>query len=86
MEFVSQNMGFAKYFDQIFSSAGIGYKKPQPEFFQAIWQKIGQPDKHSVFFTDDSEENISAAHAFGFQALLYPGFKHFITTLQSFTS
>jgi len=46
-----------------------------------VAQNIGQPDKQSVFFTDDSEENILAARNFGFIGLVYSDYQSLVQYL-----
>jgi putative hydrolase of the HAD superfamily len=69
-------------FDEFFSSAYIGFKKPQQEFFAHMYQTaLVGIEKPKVFFTDDSLENVEGAKQFGFQARLFTDFEHLQTAL-----
>ncbi|WP_291425862.1 HAD family phosphatase [Deinococcus sp.] len=57
-------------FDALVFSNEIGHKKPAPEAFAALEQKMGLPAAQ-VAFVDDVQENIDAANAFGFHGILY---------------
>lgn len=76
-DYMVEQMNYKKIFDAIFSSAEIGYKKPQPEFFQVVLEKIGNPPKNEIMFWDDDQENVDGAKAFGLQSYLYTGFDSF---------
>lgn len=73
-EYIIERMYFKDKFDHIFSSAHIGARKPDQEFFVHIHDQLQLP-KEAVVFWDDVEENVKAAEAFGFQAFLYEGYK-----------
>lgn len=57
-------------FDALVFSNEIGFKKPAPEAFAALQQKMGV-SAAQVAFVDDVPENIDAANAFGFHGILY---------------
>jgi putative hydrolase of the HAD superfamily len=69
-------MGFGKIFDRVFSSAEIGYKKPQAEFFDSVMSEIGFK-KEKIQFWDDMEKNVLGAKDFGLDARLYAKFEDF---------
>ncbi len=47
--------GLTDFFDGgIFISEEIGFKKPQPEFFEYVLERLGFPEKHSVLVLGDS--------------------------------
>lgn len=79
-QYLRNKMGFSKIFDEVFSSAEVGYKKPQPEFFEYILKEIGL-NKDEVQFWDDTEKNIQGAKEFGFDAQLYQNFEGFAANL-----
>lgn len=80
-DFMIEQMNYKTIFDGIFSSAEIGRKKPQTEFFQAVLEKIGNPPKDEVMFWDDDQENVDGAKDFGFQSCLYANFDEFKKTI-----
>jgi putative hydrolase of the HAD superfamily len=75
-EYMRQQMGFGEIFDTVFSSAEIGFKKPQKEYFAHVLKKIGLR-KSEIQFWDDKEKNVEAAAAFGFDARIYKNFEEF---------
>lgn len=79
-QYLRNEMGFSKIFDKVFSSAEVGYKKPQLEFFEHILNETGL-NKDEVQFWDDTEENIQGAKEFGFDAHLYQNFEGFAVNL-----
>lgn len=79
-QYLRNEMGFSKIFDKVFSSAEVGYKKPQLEFFEYILNDIGL-NKDEVQFWDDTEKNIQGAKEFGFDAQLYQNFEGFAANL-----
>jgi putative hydrolase of the HAD superfamily len=76
--YILQEMGFEKQFDGIFSSAFIGYKKNQPEFYIHILNKLDIVNAEEVLFWDDTPKNVLTARSVGLQAELYTGFADFI--------
>lgn len=77
-----QQLGFATLFDGVFSSAFVGYKKPQPEFFEYIAKALAPLQKDEILFCDDREENVSAAKQFNWQGYVYKDLDGFIHRLK----
>ena len=73
-EYLFEKLGLKKYFDGVFSSAELGVKKPQREFWDAIYSYLDKPDKSDVLVWDNEKENIQSAKNFGFKAELYSNF------------
>lgn len=82
-EYMRTKMGFSEVFDDIYSSAEIGYKKPHPEFFKYIFKKLSPIEKEEIWFWDDTEENVEGAKKFGFNAELYTDFNNFKTKMNN---
>lgn len=61
---------FSQYFDKIFLSFEIGYRKPDVEAYQAVTDYYKIP-ANEVFFIDDNQTNIDAALAYGMQAVVF---------------
>lgn len=76
-EYMKNEMMFGTWFDGIFSSAQLGYKKPKTEFYSKIAELLQVVEKDSVWFFDDTEANIAGAKGYGFNAVLYTGFPDF---------
>ncbi len=81
-EYLFEKVGLKKYFDGVFSSAEFGFKKPQKEFWSAIYDYLGEPDKRGVLVWDNEEENIQSAKSFGFQAEFYAGFDSYASCMK----
>ncbi|MFJ9844243.1 HAD family hydrolase [Kitasatospora sp. NPDC101155] len=56
-------------FDAVVLSAEHGVRKPEPEAFQAVLERLGVSAEECLF-VDDSEENLVAAQRLGFTPLL----------------
>lgn len=77
-DFMRDIMGFGDLVDGIFSSAYLGVKKPQGQFWDAILDNINL-SKPDVLVWDDDEENVKSAREYGLAAELYTEhdtFKH----------
>ncbi|HZZ95302.1 MAG TPA: HAD family phosphatase [Usitatibacter sp.] len=59
-------------FDRLFTSCGIGARKPERAAFEHVAREIGLPLEAILFF-DDIEENVRGARAAGMQAVLVRG-------------
>jgi len=75
-QYLRKEMGFENIFDQVFSSAEVGNKKSQPEFFDFILKKTGL-NKDEIQFWDDTDKNVASAKEYGFDARLYRNFEEF---------
>lgn len=75
-EYIKKDMGLESRFDGIFFSCDLGYKKSQPEFFQAIIQTSGAEPKDFTYWDDDTE-NVEVARSMGLQANTYVDFDEF---------
>lgn len=76
-EYIWNKMKFSNFFDSLFSSAYIGYTKPNKEYFENIYKAIGSPSKEEVLLVDNTPGNIKAAEQFGFQGILYESFENY---------
>lgn len=70
-------LGLHTHFDGIFSSARIGYRKTQREFWAAVWLQLDTAVKERVLCWDDDNGNVKAANDFGFSAELYESFESY---------
>lgn len=76
-QYLRNIIGLKTYFNDIFSSANLGFLKSQPEFWQAVFEKLNQPNKHEVLDWDNAEENFAAASSIGFMTEFYSGFEFY---------
>ena len=74
VQYLLDKVGLKNFFDGVFSSAQIGYKKPQQEFWSVVYKQIGVPEKSEVVVWDDDQENIESAKNFGFVSEFYSDF------------
>jgi putative hydrolase of the HAD superfamily len=72
-----------RFFDKVYASHLTGIIKPDPEFWRFILKEESAPPEET-FFTDDLEENITAAKALGITAHLFTGAEELAGTLKSF--
>ncbi len=83
-QYMLENMGLAEVFDKTYSSAHLGHKKPNQEFFSKIFQELENVEKDEIIFFDDAPENIQGAKDFGIHAELYTSFDDFKTKMKSY--
>lgn len=84
-EYMINEMGFAGVFDDIFSSAYIGYKKPNHNFFQYVMEKINVR-KNEVVFWDDTQGHVDSAKIFGISAEFYMDIDDFKKKMEKYLS
>ena len=72
-DYLAERLGLKNYFDNIFSSAYLGVKKPTQDFWRKIYEVI-KLNKNEVLVWDDDQENVDSAKEFGFEAELYVNF------------
>lgn len=70
-EYLWSTIGLRKYFDGVFSSTHVGYKKPEVQFWQSVCDLLGCLKTEEILVWDDDPKNIQSAKNFGFQAELY---------------
>lgn len=58
--------GMLEFFNDVFTSEEIGYAKPSKEFFDAIFEQLGNPEKEEVIIIGDSlNADISGGKNYG---------------------
>ena len=77
-------MGFAEIFDKAYCSALLGCKKPNKEFYEKIFNDLGNIKKEEILFWDDKLENIKGAKDFGIQAEIYTNFGDFQEKMEKY--
>lgn len=68
---VVEKYAFTKYFDEIIFSCDVGFKKPQPEIYEALLKKIPDILPGEILFIDDKSKNLKAAQQFGIKTVLF---------------
>lgn len=79
-EYIKNQMRFKEFFDGVFSSADIGYKKPEIEFYEIILEEIKRKNNinpNEIMFFDDSKDNVKTAKQLGIDACFYESFDEF---------
>jgi HAD superfamily hydrolase (TIGR01509 family) len=59
-------------FDGVWASCHLGVRKPDPEFYRRLLEKVGFPAE-ACLFVDDREVNVAAARSVGMRAHLFAG-------------
>lgn len=62
-------MGLTKYFDGIFISSEVGYKKPSKEFYNKLLSTYGLNPKECLMVGNDESADIQGAHFSGMDSL-----------------
>jgi len=85
---VEKEMGIAdfhqQYFDRVFYSHLIGYRKPDPECYAYVQQELGIEDGQSILFIDDMEQNIVAAKAAGWNAVHHNPSEDIVNNIEAY--
>ncbi len=85
LEYMRETMKFKYVFNGLFSSADLGCKKPDPQFFDRLLKRIDpkrEIPRKEILFWDDTEANIKAAKDLGMQAHLYTDLTTFVETME----
>lgn len=78
--YMKKDMGLEDMFDGVWSSADLGFQKPDMEFFENIYKNITKNKiirKEEIMFWDDREKNVESAERFGFNAYVFKNFADF---------
>ncbi len=59
------------YFDKVFYSHEIHMRKPQERIYNYVTKEIEVTDLSEILFIDDKLENVAAAKAYGWNAILH---------------
>ncbi|MUO80423.1 HAD-IA family hydrolase [Agrobacterium vitis] len=66
-KYLMESLDLQAFTDGVFYSASLGCRKPSPEFYRQITERLGEMPENIVFI-DDMVENIESARAFGWRA------------------
>ncbi len=66
--YLMDNMGFNRWFDDIFHSARLGVLKPHPDYFAAIENCLGLESADKPVFFDDTPDVVRGAFTAGWEA------------------
>lgn len=76
-DYMLNNMKFYNIFNKVYSSAHLGFKKPDLNFWEKILLDLKEFKKNEILFWDNSQINIESAKQFGLNAELYLNFNDF---------
>jgi len=79
-QYLKKDMGLDKLFDDIFSSADLGYEKVDQQFMEKMYTAINKGiEKREVMFWDNENkhENLATAKKFGFSVQHYQNMADF---------
>jgi len=68
--YLREKFNINQYFDAIVVSGDVRIKKPDPEIFTLLLERLNQPASQCVFI-DDRESNLDAAEALGMDVILF---------------
>ncbi len=72
--YISNNLKFKEYFDELYYSCDLGYSKSQKEFFEVIIKKLNLKPEEIIYWDD---EDIEMAKEVGINASVYTSFQNF---------
>ncbi len=84
VDYLFDKLGFANSFDNIYSSANFGCKKPEKQFYEKLLASLEGVKKDEILFWDDRLENIVAAKKAGINACQYVDFNNFTETMKKY--
>lgn len=64
-----KHLGISPLFDAIFYSSDIGYQKPSPYFYQALFDTCGLKKENSVMIGNDAVADACGAYRFGIDSI-----------------
>ena len=64
-------VGFARYFEQIFCYTELGFRKSQPEFWQAVTKSLGVQVHQVAMVGDSYEQDAALPRRFGIQGVWF---------------
>ncbi len=66
-----KRVGADKYFQQFYSQKELGYKKPDPRFFEAVIKKAGLSPDECIMIGNMYEKDIVGAKLAGFKTIFF---------------
>lgn len=72
IEYLTKTLKLNEVFEEIYSPARIGIKKPDTKFFEFISEDLSVPYDQIIFW-DDKQSNVDSARSLGIHAYLFEG-------------
>jgi putative hydrolase of the HAD superfamily len=66
---ILERLGLLSFLDVVLISGELGYRKPHPQVFQALWQQFDVPKEQVAFVGDDLDADITGAQEAGLQPI-----------------
>jgi putative hydrolase of the HAD superfamily len=76
---VATGLPALRYFGHLVISSEVGWRKPAPEFFDALCRTTGLPPEQVLFLGDDPDNDYDGARAFGLPAVLFDPRDRFVS-------
>jgi HAD superfamily hydrolase (TIGR01662 family) len=70
------DFGLTRLLDGVAFSSEIGVRKPRPQIFETVLEKVGARPRDSVFVGDRLVDDIAGAQAVGMRAILTRQYRH----------
>lgn len=84
VEYLWDIVGIKNFMDGYYSSAVIGFMKPQQEFWAEIHNRLGNPEKNTVLVWDNQKTMSDSAKNFGFNGEFYSDFESYQSTMKHY--
>lgn len=81
--YMQSQLGLGDIFDYFFSSADLGYKKPEEKCYEEVASRVSIASWSEVLMFDDDQENIDSANELGVEGHFYRDFEEFIETIRN---
>ena len=79
--YIKSKYNLEKYFDHLFASSEIKFKKPDSRSYEFVLRELGIEANEAVFI-DDKEKNVVAAGELGFKTILFQNLAQLKNELQ----
>ena len=77
VEYLTNVVGLGKILDGIYSSASLGYLKPDVNFWTQVYESLGDCKKDEILVFDNQKHLVDSAKEFGFNSEFYTTFENF---------
>ena len=82
-EYVRTKLTDLSLFDEVYTSANAGKRKPNLGFYRHVLDEIAESDPPSIVFVDDKPENVLSARSFGMHGILFDDQKRVIQAIRN---
>ncbi len=82
---ICEENGWFSYFDKVFLSFKLGFRKPDPKSYESVLKKLNIKPSDAVFI-DDKEKNVQSAVKLGMRGVLFKNSAQLARDLKKFIS